>query len=312
MGYTLAVKIIKQEPLKPWSWWRTGGTAEYFCQPENPEELKEALSWANKNNQEISVLGGGTNVLISDEGVKGLVISTGKLSSIYAQEEKGGLKVSAGAGASKSALCAAFRKYHLAPALFLSGLPGDVGGGVVMNAGAGTAFPSEFSQIVEGFEIMTHQGVRHYNKEDIEWSYRRTSGWKPGVIFKIGFFWPSKKENNLNQKIKSGLKKRRVSQPLSQPSCGSVFKNPKGQFAGELIEKSGLKGLKKGAAMISEKHGNFIVNLGEACSKDIDHLIQKVQSEVRNKFNISLETEVHYLGKWENRGSSCPFKKDKV
>ena len=306
------MKITKQEPLKPWSWWRTGGPAEYFCQPENPEELRETLSWANKNNQEISVLGGGTNVLISDEGVKGLVISTGKLSSLYAQEEKEALKISVGAGTSKSALCAVFRKYHLAPALFLSGLPGDVGGGVVMNAGAGTTFPGEFSQIVEEFEVMTHQGVKHYNKEDIEWSYRGTAGWKPGVIFKIGFSWPLKKEDNLNQKIKSALKKRRASQPLSQPSCGSVFKNPNGHFAGELIEKSGLKGLKKGAAMISEKHGNFIVNLGEACSKDIDHLIQKVQSEVRNKFNISLETEVHYLGKWENRGSSCPLKEDKI
>ena len=306
------MKIIKQEPLKPWSWWRTGGLAEYFCQPENPEELKEALSWANQNNQEISVLGGGTNVLISDEGVKGLVISTGKFSSIYVQEEKESLKIFAGAGVSKSALCAAFRKYHLAPALFLSGLPGDVGGGVVMNAGAGKTVPAEFSQIVEGFDIMTHQGVRHYNKEDIEWSYRGTSGWKPGVIFKIRFSWPLKKEDNLNQKIKSALKKRRASQPLSQPSCGSVFKNPKGHFAGELIEKSGLKGLKKGSAMISEKHGNFIVNLGEAHSKDIDYLIQKVQSEVKSNFNISLETEVHYLGKWENRRPSCPLKKDKI
>ena len=295
------MKIIKQEPLKTWSWWQTGGAAEYFCQPANPEELKEALFWANKNNQEISVLGGGTNVLISDEGVKGLVISTGKFSTLNIKTEGENLKISAGAGVSKSTLCSAFRKHHLAPALFLSGLPGDVGGGVVMNAGAGAISPAEFSQIVEGFEVMTHQEIKHYNKEDIEWSYRGTAGWKPGVIFKVRFSWPLKKEENLNQKIKTALKKRRASQPLNQPSCGSVFKNPKGQFAGELIEKSGLKGLKNGGAMISEKHGNFIVNLGGACSKDIDHLIQTAQSEVKNQFNISLETEVHYIGKWKNK-----------
>ena len=176
-----------------------------------------------------------------------------------------------------------------------------------MNAGAGTASPSEFSQIVEWFEIMTLKGIKHYDKQDIEWGYRWTSGWKPGIIFKIGFSWPLKKEDNLNQKIKTALKKRRASQPLSRPSCGSVFKNPKGQFAGELIEKSGLKGLKKGAAMISEKHGNFIVNLGGAYSKDIDHLIQTAQSEVKSKFNISLETEVHYIGRWKNKSQGSQF-----
>ena len=300
------MKIIEQEPLKPWSWWRTGGPAEYFCQPENPEELKEALSWAHNKNQEVSVLGEGTNVLISDEGVKGLVISTKKLSSLHIKEEKENLKISAEGGVLKSTLYAAFRKYHLAPALFLSGLPGDVGGGVVMNAGVGMSFPSEFSQIVEWFEVMTHQEIKHYKKKEIGWGYRWTSGWKPGVIYKVGFSWPLEKEENLNQTIKTALKKRRASQPLSQPSCGSVFKNPKGQFAGELIEKSGLKGLQKGSAMISEKHGNFIVNLGNACSKDINYLIQTIQSEVKNKFNISLETEVHYLGKWKNR--KCFYK----
>ena len=226
------MRITQQESLKSWSWWRTGGPADYFCQPENPAELKEALCWANENQQKVSVLGGGTNVLISDEGVEGLVISTGKFSTLSAKEEGKVLKVSSGAGASKSALCTIFRKYHLAPALFLSGLPGDVGGGVVMNAGAGDSFPGEFSQIVEGFTVMTHNGPTYYNKKDIGWSYRKTAGWKPGVIFEAGFSWPMKKENDLNKKIKEALKKRRASQPLSQPSCGSVFKILKGNLPG--------------------------------------------------------------------------------
>ena len=295
------MRIREKENLKPRSWWQTGGVADCFCEPESPEELKEALYWAKDNHRPVSVLGGGTNVLISDEGVEGLVISTGKLTGLNFKEENGFLKIISEAGVLKSALSVVFRKHRLSPALFLSGLPGDVGGGLVMNAGAGQESPCEFSHITEWFEVMTADGTKHYKKENVEWNYRGTKGWETGVIFKSGFSWPLKEDENLNQKIKTALKRRRATQPLSQPSCGSVFKNPLPRFAGELIEKAGLKGLKKGCAVISEKHGNFIVNLGGARSKDIDFLIQTARNEVKTKFHILLEPEVRYMGRWDSK-----------
>ena len=293
------MQIKENEILKKWSWWKVGGPADYFCQPENPEELESALKWAEKNNQKFTVLGGGTNVLISDQGVEGLVISTVKLNHCSFEKTSDSLIVHCMAGALKSQLMKVFKIHKLAPALFLSGLPGDVGGGIVMNAGVSRPFkPSEFSEIVKSFELMTAKGPKLYKKGDIQWTYRRTSGWESGVIYKAQFEWPLEEEENLNDQIKKELQRRRSTQPLTQASCGSVFKNPYPQFAGELIEKTGLKGLKRGGARVSEKHANFILNSGEATAQDIHSLIQEIRKEVYEQFAVSLETEVHYMGRW--------------
>ena len=265
----------------------------------NKEELQEAFLWAQKKRLPVTALGSGTNVLISDEGVEGIVISTGKLSRIDSQSEDGFLKIKAETGVSKSRLMLAFRKHILAPALFLSGLPGDVGGGLVMNAGiSADIYPKDFSQIVRDFEVINAKGRKLYNKKDITWGYRCTTGWREGLIYRVNFQWPLEPVKDLNKKIKTLLKKRRASQPLGEASCGSVFKNPYPQYAGKLIEDSGLKGLKKGEAFISQKHGNFIINKGQAKAKDIDFLIKTIQKTVKEKFDILLETEVHYLGRW--------------
>ena len=278
-----------------------GGEADYFCQPKNKEELREALLWAKQKSLPVTALGNGTNVLISDEGVEGLVVSTGKLSYLNCQKKGDFLEIQAEAGVLKSHLMAVFRQYKLAPALFLSGLPGDVGGGVVMNAGIGNKDiePREFSQIVESFEVMTSQGIKSYNCKDITWGYRYTEGWEKGLIYRVYFRWPLKPIENLNGQIKLLLKKRRASQPLQEASCGSVFKNPYSKYAGKLIEDSGLKGVGKGDAFVSEKHGNFIINRGEARAKDIDGLIKLIQQTVKEKHGVSLEKEVHYLGRWD-------------
>lgn len=291
--------IKKNESLKNYSWWKVGGSADYFCQPESPEELKEALQWAKQNNQTWTALGAGTNVLISDQGVKGLVISTVKLNQCSFEKTQDKLLVQCSAGALKSKAMKIFKSHKLAPAVFLSGLPGDIGGGIVMNAGVGRPFkPSEFSEIVKSFKVMTTEGSKTYLKEDIKWLYRKSSGWQKGVIYEAQLEWSLEEVADLNEQIKSELKRRRATQPLDQASCGSVFKNPYPKFAGELIEKCGLKMLKKGGAQVSEKHANFILNLGSATALDIHHLIQEIQKKVYSQFGISLETEVHYMGKW--------------
>ena len=293
------MQIIENKELKELSWWKVGGFAEFFCQPKNLTELQEGLIWAKKNKKDFSVLGGGTNVLISDQGVKGLLISTALLNAYCENKTKSHLSIICGSGLLKAQLMKIFKSYKLAPALFLSGIPGDVGGGVVMNAGVRRNFkPSEFSEIVKSFKVISFEGIKTYLKEDIKWSYRKSQGWKKAVIYEVELEWPFIEEPDLNNQLKEELKKRRTSQPLDKSSCGSVFKNPYPQFAGELIEKAGLKGLKQGSAQVSEKHANFIVNMGEAKSADIHQLIQIIKQTVFNKFGVSLETEVHYLGSW--------------
>ena len=294
------MRITEDKSLKELSGWKVGGPAEFFCQPKDLAELKTALDWAKKNKKAFSVLGRGTNVLISDQGVKGLVISTSQLNSLVKSKTKDRLLITCGSGLLKSQLMKAFKAYKLAPALFLSGLPGDVGGGVVMNAGVSRSFkPSEFSEIIKSFKAMSFKGSKTYLKEDINWSYRQSQGWQKAVIYEVDFEWPLIEEPDLNSQIKKELKKRRASQPLDKASCGSVFKNPYPRFAGKLIEKAGLKGLKQGSAQVSEKHANFIVNTGEAKATDIHKLIQTIQQKVFKKFAVTLETEVHYMGIWD-------------
>ena len=297
------MQIKENESLKPLNWWKIGGKADYFCQPENSGELREALLWAKKRRLPVTALGSGTNVLISDSGIKGLVISTQKLSRLGFKAEGGILKIQAETGVLKSRLMAVFKKYHLAPAVFLSGLPGGIGGGVIMNAGIDhKESPKEFSQIIKECDIISAEaGLQLFRKQDILWQYRRTKGWpEGGFIYRARFQWPLEpKEENLNRKIKSLLKKRRHSQPLSEASCGSVFKNPYPDYAGQLIEKAGLKGSSRGDAVVSQKHGNFIINKGGARASDVDSLIKTIQATIYEKFGIRLKREVHYLGRWK-------------
>ena len=294
------MKIVEKEDLKKYSWWQTGGLAEYFCQPENESDLHFALKWAKENNKKWTPLGAGTNVLISDKGVSGLVMSTKKMKRYSVEKKNNTLFINCQAGVLKSEAMKVFKQNKLAPAVFLSGLPGDVAGGVVMNAGVGKNLkPSEFSQIVYSIKTLNEEGTQTYLKKDIKWSYRKTSGWGKSIICEVVLAWPCQEESNINFQIKEEIKKRRNSQPLNQASCGSVFKNPLPQFAGQLIEQVGLKGKQEGAAQISKKHANFIVNLGRASSKDIHKLICLAQEKVYHAFQIQLDTEVHYLGDWE-------------
>ncbi len=297
------MQIKQNESLKNFSFWKVGGPAEHFCQPENLQQLKEALAWAKENHQNWTVLGGGTNVLISDQGVRGLVISTAWLNHCSFEKSQGKLLIYCGAGTLKSQVMKIFKTHKLAPALFLSGLPGDVGGGIVMNAGVSRPVkPFEFSEIISSFKVQNFEGSKTYRKKDIQWSYRKSSGWQKGVIYTACLEWPLEEIKNLGEQIKAELMRRRATQPLDKSTCGSVFKNPYKKpylFAGELIEKAGLKGLKKGQAQVSEKHGNFIINLGSATAKDIQSLIKEVQNRVYDKFSVMLETEVHRIGEWD-------------
>ncbi len=284
------------------SFWKIGGEAEFFSEPTTLEELRESHLRAIKEGLSVTVLGGGTNVLISDLGIKGLVISTRKLNRLTSEEEDGHLRMIAEAGVPKSELTKILLRLKLDPALFLCGLPGDVAGGVVMNAGVSEMIvPREFCEIVETVEVLKPSGdIQVFKKDEIHWQYRKSLGWQDGIIQKVSILWPLNPNPNVMNLVREATRRRLERQPLNMPSCGSTFKNPsKENSAGSLIERAGLKGFQIGQAQVSPKHANFIVNLGGAKALDVHQIIQHVRKTVFDKFQIELETEVRYLGEWE-------------
>jgi UDP-N-acetylmuramate dehydrogenase len=286
--------IQKKIKLASHTSWLIGGEAEYFFEPKDIEKLKEVLSYSSKEEIPVTVLGGGTNVLISDAGIKGLVISLGKYSGIEDIKIDQNLTFWAKAGTNKSELLKIFLKNKLAPAKMLAGLPGQVGGGVVMNAGVGEKLnPREFKEIVSEVEVLKPDGtLKKYNAAELKWDYRHCEGWKPGIVTAVKFSWPMSPEENIITEVKTLNHARLKKQPLEWPSCGSVFRNPLPETAGNLIERSGLKGHTEGGAQISEKHGNFIINRGTASSKDIENLMSLCIKTVEEKFFIKLHSEV--------------------
>ena len=292
------MEIKRDILLKDWTWWKIGGPADQFCLPRTIDEVREALDLAARSNLKTTLLGGGTNVLAPDEGLRGLVVCTRELRAAEAREVNDRLVIEALAGTPKSELVKLFLKSKLPPALFLCGLPGDVGGGVVMNAGVAenSASPREFKEIVDWVEVLSPAGeLRRYLNDELTWTYRSSSGYE-GVVVRVGMSWPLRDQDmDLPRKVKDATKRRLASQPLELPSCGSTFKNPPGHHAGALIERAGLKGQRVGGAEISLKHANFIVNRGGARASDVKTLIVRIQSEVARQFGVTLETEVRFL-----------------
>ena len=296
----MSLVVLNKVNLAQYTSWDVGGDAEFFCMPKTIDDLKEALSHAKLNKLPISILGGGSNVLISDEGIPGLTICLRHFSQMTSKVENNKLYIEALSGTGKNELLKAFLKNKLAPALFLAGLPGDIGGGVVMNAGVAEAFaPREFMEFVDEIQVMDYEGnIKTIDKKDLKISYRHTDGWQPGIITLVKISWPMEMDETILQKVKEANRTRLNKQPLDMPSCGSVFKNPPDHKAAQLIDQSGLKGFRIGDAQVSLKHANFIVNVGKAKAKDIWEVIQHVRMTVKKKKKVSLTTEVVKLGLW--------------
>ena len=297
----MSLQILANVNLAEYTSWMIGGNAEYFCLPKTIDELKMALFEAKKNNLKTTILGGGSNVLISDAGIKGLTICLRKFSQITSKIENDNLYIEALSGTAKSELLKLFLKNKLSASLFLAGLPGDIGGGVVMNAGVAENFtPREFMQLVDWIEVLDdNQNMKRIEKSNLKISYRHTEGFQPHIICKVGFSWPLEIDANVLQKVKDANLARLSKQPLDMPSCGSVFKNPEGHKAAQLIDSCGLKGFQIGDAQVSLKHANFIVNINKATAMDTWNVMMHVQKTVLEKTNVSLSTEVVRLGEWD-------------
>jgi UDP-N-acetylmuramate dehydrogenase len=292
------MNIQKNISLKRYNSWLVGGNAEFFGQPANVEELKEQVAWAQSQNLKIHILGTGSNVLISDQGLPGLCLQLSKLTGIETIESGADVLFHCWAGTGKSELLKIFLKYKLQAALFIAGIPGQIGGGIAMNAGiAEQISPREFVEIVDWIEVLKIPSLKieRFAQKDLQWDYRHCTGWQPGIITRVGLKLLNQPTPDILDKVRAANLLRAQRQPLELPSCGSVFVNPSGDKAGRLVEASGLKGFRIGGAQVSEKHANFIVNLGSATAKDLEDVIFHVQKTVEQKFSVKLRTEVVWL-----------------
>ena len=297
------VDLVKENiSLKPYNSWKVGGEAKYFAQPANKDELSKVYSWALEKDIPIYVLGGGTNILVSDLGFDGLVIHTANMKNLSEVDASDSyIQFSAQSGASKSEVLKIFMKHKLDAAIFLTGLPGDVGGGVVMNAGVGTnTQPKEFNEIVEWIEVLKpNLDFVRYTHDQLNWQYRKSLNWQPGIITEVGFKYKNTPSADFMQKMREATKRRISTQPINKPSGGSTFKNPEGYTSGALIDGLGLKGYKIGGAEVSTKHANFLVTDETASANDLWELIRFIKVKVKEAHDIELHTEVQLIGQFD-------------
>jgi UDP-N-acetylmuramate dehydrogenase len=282
--------LVHDEPMAKHTSWRVGGAAEQFYRPSTIEELAIFLAGLAPGTP-VTWIGLGSNLLVRDGGIRGVVISTSALPKVLERIDETRVHVSAAISCARLARRCA--QWKLGPAAFFAGIPGSLGGALAMNAGA---FGGETWAHVETAETIDRNGRLHNRaRRDFTIGYRSVRGvaeeWFVGATFAF-----EHDEAADVTKIKSLLAQRGASQPLGVPSCGSVFRNPPNDYAGRLIEAAGLKGHRIGGAVVSEKHANFIVNDGRANAADIEALIEHVRREVATKTGVVLETEVRIVG----------------
>ena len=288
-------RLRYDEPMSRHTSWRIGGCADVFFRPAGVAELTEFINGLDKE-REILWIGLGSNLLVRDGGVRGAVICTLDLASHIERLEGG--RISVGSGVPCAALARQCTRWRLGPAAFFAGIPGTVGGALAMNAGA---FGGETWDSVESVETLDRKGRRRTrNRAEYRVGYRSVTG-VPGEWF-LGARLALSSEPEADMSQLAEMRRRRDrTQPLGVRSCGSVFRNPPGDFAARLIEASGLKGRRVGDAMVSEKHANFIINRGRANARDVERLIAEVRNRVAADSGIVLELEVRIVGESDAR-----------
>lgn len=294
--------LLKGVPLKPYTSFRIGGPADLVAIPETREQLQKIAAKAVELKVPITILGGGCNALIRDNGIKGIVIILKKLDTggiMLDEQDKRPAKtdtsvIQCSAGEHLASLCRFSMENSLTGLEFAAGIPGTVGGAIMMNAGTPSG---DMSGITRSVDILNLDTLTFETKDrqSLDFSYRKLNLKHIIVSARICLKKGSKKD--IKNRFKSNLAEKQSTQPLNRWSAGCFFKNPEnGKAAGALIELSGLKGERINDAMVSEKHANFIVNSGNASCEDVLALKKKVQQTVLEKFNIELETEVRILG----------------
>ena len=283
------VELRFEEPMANHTSFRIGGPVEVMAFPKNKEELSQTLKQSALLDCKPAILGAGTNVLAPDEGLRGLVICLKDCLDGMERLDDTTIRVSAGVTMTRAAVFAA--NLGLSGLEFAHGIPGTVGGGVYMNAGA---YGGEICQVCKSVDVMDFQGnIRTFTNEEMGFSYRHSIlEERDGIVISAVFQLESKPEEEIRDKMKELMGKRSASQPLDKPSAGSAFKRPVGGYAAALIDPAGLKGYEVGGAAISSKHAGFAVNLGGATAADVQALLKQVSDIVYEKSGIRLEPEV--------------------
>ncbi len=284
------VKI--NEPMNRHTTFRIGGPADYFLTPSSPEELKKIIRICREDNLPYFILGNGSNLLVSDEGYRGVII---QLYRNYGEITVEGTEIRANAGALLSQIASAARNVSLTGFEFAGGIPGTLGGAVVMNAGA---YGGEMKDVLKEVKVMTGDGeILTLPAEKLEMGYRtsiiKTQGYLVlGAVIKL----EQGDQETIRMRMKELTEQRINKQPLEFPSAGSTFKRPEGYFAGKLIMDAGLRGYQTGGAQVSEKHCGFVINKDHATAADVCRLMKDVQDKVKEQFGVTLEPEVKFLG----------------
>lgn len=289
-----ADNLLINEPMSRHTTFRTGGPACLFLRPENQDQLKKVMDFVRRLGTDYFVLGNGSNLLVSDEGYDGVIISLSKFNKV---ELKGTNQIYVEAGAMNSTIASFARDNALTGFEFAAGIPGTIGGAMIMNAGA---YGGEMAQVVTEVTVLSPEGeIMVLDNSTMEFGYRTSAIKNKGfIVLSVLLTLKRGKEEEITAQMKELAEKRRDKQPLEYPSAGSTFKRPEGYFAGKLIEDAGLRGFSVGDAQVSEKHCGFVVNKGSATSTDIYNLIKEVQKVVYEKANVRLEPEVIILGKF--------------
>ncbi len=271
---------------------RVGGPADYFVMPESSGEVQQVISLCREEKMPYYVIGNGSNLLVSDEGYRGVILQIYRTMSRIEVE---GTLIRAQAGALLSAIAAKAYENSLTGFEFAAGIPGTIGGASVMNAGA---YGGEMKDVIRSVTVLDQDGkIRKIEREDLEMGYRTSIISKEGYITLEAEIELSEGKPEEIKALMDDLRTRRVTkQPLEYPSAGSTFKRPEGYFAGKLIQDTGLAGFQVGGAQVSEKHCGFVINKENATAADIDSLMRQVSEKVKEKFGVTLEPEVKRLG----------------
>lgn len=289
------IEYLINEPMKKHTSFKIGGDADLFVLPKNGEEAEKAVKIAENSGLPVTVIGNGSNLLVSDYGIEGMVICLENSNEITVD----GCTVTVKSGAMLSRFAAVCAANSLTGAEFAAGIPGSIGGAVFMNAGA---YGGEIKDIVKKVTALKGGKVRTYSAEECDFGYRKSIFLEGGyIILEAEFELKQGNEEEIRSVMKELAARRRNKQPLEFPSAGSTFKRPEGYFAGALIEGAGLKGFSVGGAQVSEKHAGFVINRGGASCEDVKALIEAVKKKVYDNSGVMLEEEIKAVGRTKRK-----------
>lgn len=286
------IEIKQDEPLMNYTYTHTGGPADWLAFPETVDQVRELVNYVHEHNMSLTVLGNASNLIVGDGGIDDLTIILTRLNKVEVHDNK----VIAQAGASYVETTKAARDNKLTGLEFAAGIPGSIGGAIFMNAGA---YGGETKNVVSEATVMLPDGtIKHLSNEELDFGYRHSSVQdNNGIVLDATFTLEPGNYDDIKAKMDDLNERRAAKQPLDLPSCGSVFKRPTGYYAGKLIHDAGLQGYTYGGAQVSTKHAGFIVNIDHGTAADYVNVIHHVQKTVKEKFGVTLETEVRIIGR---------------